>query len=46
VIAYPWAARRHDKSDFNDVLRAEGEPSIRWRILEALPRATSAETSL
>jgi hypothetical protein len=46
AIAYPWAARRHDKSDFNDVLRAEGEPSIRGRLLEALARATSTENSL
>lgn len=32
-VVYPWAARRHDGSDFNDVLRADGVAAVRARIV-------------
>jgi putative DNA primase/helicase len=35
-VAYPWATRRYDKSDFNDALQADGEAAVRWRIWEVL----------
>jgi phage/plasmid primase-like uncharacterized protein len=36
VVATPNAARRQDKSDFNDLLRARGLSAVRGRINEAL----------
>jgi putative DNA primase/helicase len=32
AVAYPWAERRGDKSDFNDLLRAEGLDAVAHRI--------------
>ena len=36
VQATPWAQRREDKSDFNDVIRADGIEAVRARIEWAL----------
>lgn len=36
-VAYPWQERRHDKSDFADVLASAGTATVRWRIMECLP---------
>jgi putative DNA primase/helicase len=36
TVATPWQERRHDKTDFNDVLRAEGVTTVRARIALAL----------
>ena len=35
-MATPWAERRGDRSDFNDVLQADGEEAVRARIETAL----------
>ena len=39
VVAKPWAIRREDKSDFNDVLRSHGTGAVEERILYALETA-------
>ncbi|MDB5243982.1 MAG: putative primase/helicase, partial [Spirosoma sp.] len=36
VLAHPWARRRRDKSDFNDVLQDHGLEAVRARIDAAL----------
>ena len=36
VVAYPWAIRRGDKSDFNDMIQAEGVEAVQARIEAAL----------
>lgn len=36
VLATPWAQRRGDKSDFNDLIRAGGPDAVRDRIAEAI----------
>lgn len=36
--AHPWAERREDKSDFNDLLKSEGADAVLARIKVALPR--------
>lgn len=36
AVATPWATPKFDKSDFNDVLRAEGLDAVRARIREAV----------
>lgn len=36
VVAYPWKDRRGDKSDFNDVMKAQGIEAVRARIEAAL----------
>lgn len=36
VMAYPWKDRRGDKSDFNDVMKAQGIEAVRTRIEAAL----------
>ena len=44
MVATPWAARRHDKSDLNDVIREGGVRAVQARIERALqPRATAVE---
>ncbi len=35
-VASPWATRRGDKSDFNDVLQSDGVDAVRARIAAAL----------
>jgi hypothetical protein len=35
-VATPWQVRRHDKSDFNDLLQIEGIDAVRARIEAAL----------
>jgi hypothetical protein len=36
VFATPWVVRRHDRSDFNDILRVSGLEAVRERIEAAL----------
>jgi hypothetical protein len=44
AVATPWQERRHDKSDFNDVLLAGGIEAVRARInAEIAPPAPAAE---
>ncbi len=42
VVALPWADRRQDKSDINDVQRAHGAAGVLARILPHAPTATRA----
>jgi hypothetical protein len=37
AVATPWVTRRFDKSDFNDLLRADGAEAVQARIAAALP---------
>lgn len=47
VVATPWAARRGDKSDFNDTMKASGAEAVRARIAAALvPEGTSRRERL
>ena len=47
VVAYPWAIRRGDKSDFNDAMQAEGIEAVAARIESALhPTAPTIERVL
>jgi putative DNA primase/helicase len=36
VIATPWAVRRNDKTDFNDLIKRDGAEAVRARIASAL----------
>ena len=44
VVAYPWAIRRGDKSDFNDTIKTAGIEAVRARIEAALhPEAPTVD---
>ena len=45
-VAWPWAVRRFDKSDFNDVLREEGAVAVQARVAAALPQEDGPDTRL
>ena len=38
AVASPWPTRRHDKSDFNDSLVADGPDAVAARIAAAMPQ--------
>ncbi|WP_207792146.1 DUF7146 domain-containing protein [Siccirubricoccus phaeus] len=46
VVAYPWPVRRHDKSDFNDVIRQAGAEAVRERIATAWTTAPARRPRL
>lgn len=45
ALAYPWPERRGDKSDYNDLLKAEGPEAVATRIALAITNLKASATA-